>query len=855
MANTGTLGGTGTFVPGPGSQNAMIGVGLSGPGQGMDNTSAPDFGSVGGSGGALSFPSNSGYANLTSYTVSGFYRIPQQNSALSTTLGGHLFRIKSASNPGNPDLIYEVGRIFNDGNPTPDFSTRQYWGPTDSSGVFKTDVWVFFAMSYYGAAGAGNVKYYGANQLNTNVQLLATGTLAGPNTASVVNGIEIGNFSGIRPFDGLLDNVRLHGSKTDATGALSLSTLQSLADAGFAETLSGGGPAVHLATLVPTIARPTPLGAPGLSDIMLSSRWPRPDYPGDPYNTFQTINDFHATRLEWNYPRTNDAFITQIHNAGLTYAGTINGELPDQIGGSTRVLGRDKDMFGVPIHNPELPASISARGDINDPAYRQIVMDFMKFTVDAGGDAIMIDDPGMTYTNATDIGGGYGDVSLQLFRTYLTTNSTPARRSGWGMPSDMSTFNYANYAVSHNNGASVPSAVRTLFLNFHLGSLNSFYDSIGAEINTYAGETVPFVSNNGSPNYQTGIYSRNADFWIGETGKEYGNPTASGIYFKVKGAEALGKLQFFSPPNDSLTFIPTRTEYVALSRKIIATSYASGSATLVPWDVWRRGMDERFFGTVGEFGDLFDLIHQHPFYYDDHEEVFAVGAGVLSQRAPGLTSDPVQFVNPGSGQVFLTVRTTPGDLDAPIVVHMVDWANSPAAFSISLVNAMFGGVDGVALNAALLLPGIGQSLLVGSLSGSTKTVFSISTLSPYGMLVINPVLIPGDYDWDGDVDTADYQIWQANFGSTTNLFADGNGSGTVDAADYAIWRSHVGATLGGSANVVAQVPEPASCLLLGVAAMCQHQRRRRTIQRARISRYATHLMNCSTKSAPSPTDS
>ena len=38
LANTGTLGGSGTFVAGPGSQNAAIGVGLSGPGQGMDNT-------------------------------------------------------------------------------------------------------------------------------------------------------------------------------------------------------------------------------------------------------------------------------------------------------------------------------------------------------------------------------------------------------------------------------------------------------------------------------------------------------------------------------------------------------------------------------------------------------------------------------------------------------------------------------------------------------------------------------------------------------------------------------------------------------------------------------------------------
>src|SRR5262245_10653506 len=206
LANTGTLGGSGTFVAGPGSQNAVIGAGLSGPGQGMDNTSAPDFGANGGSGGTLSYPSNSGYANLTSYTVSGFYKIPQQNSALAGTNGAHLFRIKFGS---NPDVGYEAGRIYNDGHGLPDFSTRQVWGPTDASGTFQPNAWVFFAMSYDGAAGANNVKYYGANTLNTTVQLLATGTLPGPNTGAVSSGIDIGNaFSGIRPFDGLLDNIR-----------------------------------------------------------------------------------------------------------------------------------------------------------------------------------------------------------------------------------------------------------------------------------------------------------------------------------------------------------------------------------------------------------------------------------------------------------------------------------------------------------------------------------------------------------------------------------------------------------------------------------------------------------------------
>jgi hypothetical protein len=728
LANTGTLGSSGTFVPGPGGENAAIGEGLSGAGQGMDNTAAPDFGATGGSGGTLRFGADPRYARLTSYTVSGFYRIPRQNSALADTNGAHLLRIDFGS---NPDLIYENGRIFNAGGALPDVSTQRIWGPTDVSGVFLPDVWVFFAMTYDGAGGTTKLRYYGANQRDVTVRLLATGNVAGRNTGDVASGIDIGNaFGGIRPFDGLLDNVRLHGSTTDATGALGLAALQALADAGFAETLGGGGPPVHLGTLEPRVPRPTPPGAPRPSDVMLSSRWPRAE-------AFQAITDFHATRLEWNYPGTDAAFVAQILGAGLTYAGTINAELPDQIGGDTRTLGRDKDMFGVVIHNPELPAAESARGDVNDPAYRQIVLDHATFAVDAGADRIMVDDPGMTFADATDLGGGYGDVSMQRFRSYLTDHSTPEQRAAWGMPADLSDFDYAAWAVSHDAGATVPPAVRDLFLGFHRESLDEFYGAIRSALDLHAARRVPFASNNGTPNYQMDFYRQYADFWIGETGRQYGDPTAPGIYFKVKDAEALGKIQVFSPPNDGTDFIPTRAEYVALSRRIIATSHASGSATLVPWDVWRRGMDERFFGTVAEFGDLYGLVHDHPAYYDAHEEVFAAGAGVLAQRAPGLGADPLHIVG-GSGQVFVTIRTTPGNPAAPIIVHMVDWADTPVAFSLALTNAMFGGGDGAPLRATLLLPGAAPQASTGTLDGATRTAFDVPALAPYGVLAIDP---------------------------------------------------------------------------------------------------------------------
>jgi hypothetical protein len=60
----------------------------------------------------------------------------------------------------------------------------------------------------------------------------------------------------------------------------------------------------------------------------------------------------------------------------------------------------------------------------------------------------------------------------------------------------------------------------------------------------------------------------------------------------------------------------------------------------------------------------------------------------------------------------------------------------------------------------------------------------------------------GDYDFDGDVDNGDYNIWRATVGLVSNTApADGNGNGVVDAADYVIWRKNFGASLGSAAGV------------------------------------------------------
>jgi hypothetical protein len=86
---------------------------------------------------------------------------------------------------------------------------------------------------------------------------------------------------------------------------------------------------------------------------------------------------------------------------------------------------------------------------------------------------------------------------------------------------------------------------------------------------------------------------------------------------------------------------------------------------------------------------------------------------------------------------------------------------------------------------------------------------------------------PGDYNQDGVVNSQDYNVWRQNYGSTTNLAADGNGNGVVDAADYVLWRKYASAGSGSSGGGLggASVPEPSSAVLAIGLIVLFHRRR------------------------------
>jgi probable HAF family extracellular repeat protein len=114
-------------------------------------------------------------------------------------------------------------------------------------------------------------------------------------------------------------------------------------------------------------------------------------------------------------------------------------------------------------------------------------------------------------------------------------------------------------------------------------------------------------------------------------------------------------------------------------------------------------------------------------------------------------------------------------------------------------------------------------------------------------LAIEPTL-PGDYNQNGIVDTADYTVWRDRLGQSTTLANEHPAAATpglVDAEDYAFWKANFGQTLGaGAAAHLAPgdspganyaVPEPAAlALAVGACGWICAARRRDIVRQPQI---------------------
>ena len=80
--------------------------------------------------------------------------------------------------------------------------------------------------------------------------------------------------------------------------------------------------------------------------------------------------------------------------------------------------------------------------------------------------------------------------------------------------------------------------------------------------------------------------------------------------------------------------------------------------------------------------------------------------------------------------------------------------------------------------------------------------------------------VAGDYNSNGIVDAADYNVWRDHLGQSFALpNRDTTNGGNVNQQDYTFWKTRFGAISGAGALGAGAVPEPATWLL-GLTALC-----------------------------------
>ena len=509
-------------------------------------------------------------------------------------------------------------------------ATKVPYTLTGKAKLNLSTTWCFFAV----AVTPQTVSAYVGSQRQPFV---ATGEAVRRDRPAVsVSELALGNFSGIRPFNGWLDRVRVFHGAQDETA------IRALFDADLASAKGTMLPPVTELAGLPTLdlRPPTSFRLPP-SAIPFSTRWART-------NALDVMQSFHATHCLWVYG-SETGFMRRVQGAGISYQGTLNGLQGDDHSTTNRTnagdtSGRHEDLDGNK-NTPHWMVTFGPRiftGCCNHPAFRKLFFDDAKRLVDAGVDSLHVDDWEMNASWVRNAGVCFCDVCRSGFRDWLASHRSATELKTLGID-NIASFDYRVYLKTHGvpDAATYRTRYRTLpltpdFADFQIESMRAFFKEFRKRLDTWSPNTYIPVSVNGllmplRPDQV--LYGVDViDFLQGESSQNAEYQTASEYVFGAKLAEAIGLTQVISP-------IPRST---ARTRAAIATTYALGQPHLVPWDLYMgsdaTGIQPRYFGSREQYGDLYDFIHDNCSLLDAHASAAEIGV-LVNGDEPGAYQD------------------------------------------------------------------------------------------------------------------------------------------------------------------------------------------------------------------------
>jgi autotransporter-associated beta strand protein len=209
------------------------------------------------------------------------------------------------------------------------------------------------------------------------------------------------------------------------------------------------------------------------------------------------------------------------------------------------------------------------------------------------------------------------------------------------------------------------------------------------------------------------------------------------------------------------------------------------------------------------------------------------GGTLLRGGALDVSASLSSSASLGTGNVTIENNTGIGNARSVLILESGLTNAIANAATLSLAGggtpglADTGYVDlGAGINetiGGLILGGVAQPAGTYGATGTSATFINDEYFAGSGIITVAPS-IPGDFDHNGSVNSADLTVWKNNFG--TGNGADADGDGDSDGADFLVWQKNVGASAAVAA--AAAVPEPAAAFLLtvaGLAAVCGMRKR------------------------------
>jgi hypothetical protein len=131
-----------------------------------------------------------------------------------------------------------------------------------------------------------------------------------------------------------------------------------------------------------------------------------------------------------------------------------------------------------------------------------------------------------------------------------------------------------------------------------------------------------------------------------------------------------------------------RETSVEANRRFLALTYATGTWMMMPWDVYMPHDAPRYFGKAEDYTDLSGFVRGNADVLDGYEDAAAVGKGIQDARYGAVAPLSIEG---GSGEVYAFARARPGIADAPVVIHVIEWAKQAKPMTLRLHGAELGG--------------------------------------------------------------------------------------------------------------------------------------------------------------------